>query len=97
MTSHLDKALETLRAHEADLHRLGAEHVAIFGSVARNEAGPDSDVDVLVDISPDLGLFGYSRLRIHIAEILRGADVVNRRALKPLLRENILRDAVSAF
>jgi predicted nucleotidyltransferase len=59
----------------------------------RNEARPDSDVDV----SPDLGLFGYSRLRIHIREILRGADVVNRRTLKPLLREGILRDAISAF
>jgi predicted nucleotidyltransferase len=97
MPASLNEALTILRANEAGLRKLGAEHAAVFGSVARGEAGPESDVDVLVDLSPDLDLFAYSRLRIHIGELLNGADVVNRTGLKPLLRDNILRDAINAF
>jgi hypothetical protein len=55
-------------------------HAAVFGSVARNEARPDSDIDVLVDPDPErpIGIFEYSRLKIHINEILDGSgDVVN--------------------
>jgi len=45
-----------------------------------------------------MGIFAYSRLKLYINELLDGAgDVVNRRTLKPLLRENILRDAIHAF
>ena len=45
-----------------------------------------------------MGIFDYARLKLYINEILDGAgDVVNRRTLKPLLRDSILRDAVHAF
>jgi predicted nucleotidyltransferase len=45
-----------------------------------------------------MGIFEYARLKLYIGELLNGAsDVVNRGTLKPLLRENILRDAVDAF
>jgi predicted nucleotidyltransferase len=45
-----------------------------------------------------LGLFEYARLKLYIAELLGGTvDVVNRKTLKPLLRDAILRDAVNAF
>jgi hypothetical protein len=45
-----------------------------------------------------MGLFQYARLKLYIDGLLDGAgDVVNRRTLKPMLRENILRDAISAF
>jgi predicted nucleotidyltransferase len=72
----------------------------VFGSVARGEAKPGSDIDVLVDLDPDrpMGVFQYARLKLYINEILDGAgDVVNRRTLKPLLRDHILSDAVDAF
>jgi len=75
-------------------------HAAVFGSVARGEARIDSDVDVLVELDQGrpIGIFQYARLKLYINEILSGAaDVVNRRALKPLLRDSILRDAVHAF
>ena len=74
--------------------------VVVFGSVARGEARPDSDVDVLVELDPrqPIGLFEYARLKLHIAHLLGGGvDVVNRKTLKPLLRDSILRDAVNAF
>jgi predicted nucleotidyltransferase len=100
MTGTLNTVLDTLRTHESELRRLGVAHAAVFGSVARGEAGTDSDIDVLVDLDQDraLGVFEYARLKIYINEILDGAgDVVNRRTLKPLLRDSILRDAVNAF
>jgi predicted nucleotidyltransferase len=44
----LDDALRTLRAHRAELERIGVVHAGVFGSVARGEAGPESDLDALV-------------------------------------------------
>jgi len=75
-------------------------HAAVFGSVARREARADSDIDVVVELDPDqpIGIFEYARLKKYVNEILHDAgDVVNRRKLKPLLRDNILNDAVYAF
>ena len=100
MTGTLDNVLDTLRAHKDELRRLGVSHAAVFGSVARGEARADSDIDVLADLDPDraLGIFEYARVKLYIGEILKGAgDVVNRRTLKPLLRDSIIRDAVDAF
>ena len=100
MTGTLEHVLDTLRTHESELRRLGVSHAAVFGSVARGEARVDSDIDVLVELDRDrpLGIFEYARLKLYISEILNGAgDVVNRRTLKPLLRDSILRDAVHAF
>lgn len=96
----LDHVLATLRAHESDLRRMGVAHAAVFGSVSRGQATEDSDVDVLVELdkSRPMGIFEYARIRLYVDELLDGsADVVNRRTLKPLLRESILRDAVDAF
>jgi hypothetical protein len=100
MIAALNDVLETLRAHESELRLLGVSHAAVFGSLARGEASADSDIDVLVELDEDrpMGIFEYARLKLHINEILDGAgDVVNRRTLKPLLRDNILRDAIHAF
>jgi predicted nucleotidyltransferase len=100
MTGTLDNALDTLRTHENELRRMGVSHAAVFGSVARGQARADSDIDVLVELDRErsLGIFEYARLKIYINELLNGAgDVVNRRTLKPLLRDSILRDAVHAF
>lgn len=100
MIGTLDNVLDALRRHEVDLRRLGVSHAAVFGSVVRGDARADSDIDVLVDLDQErpLGIFEYARLKLYINEILHGAaDVVNRRTLKPLLRESILRDAVHAF
>jgi predicted nucleotidyltransferase len=100
MTGTLDTVLGMLRAHENELRTMGVSHAAVFGSVARGEARSDSDIDVLVELDQNrsLGIFEYARLKIYIDEILNGAgDVVNRRTLKPLLRDSILRDAVHAF
>jgi predicted nucleotidyltransferase len=100
MKLNLQFVLETLRSHESDLRRLGVSHAAVFGSVARGEAGAESDIDVLVELDEHrpMGIFEYARIKLYINELLDGSsDVVNRRTLKPLLRANILHDMVHAF
>jgi|SRR5208283_442066 predicted nucleotidyltransferase len=100
MAASPDTVLETLRTHESELRWFGVSHASVFGSVARGEAGPNSDVDVLVELDEKrpIGIFEYARLKLYVNEILHGAgDVVNRRTLKPLLRDSILNDTVNVF
>ena len=57
----LEEALHILAAHQAQLRALSLEQVSVFGSVARNEAGDDSDVDILVEFTPGVrvGMFEF--------------------------------------
>jgi predicted nucleotidyltransferase len=52
MVADLKSVLEALKAHESELRQLGVRHAAVFGSVARGQARPQSDIDVLVDLDP---------------------------------------------
>jgi predicted nucleotidyltransferase len=100
MPALLPRVLETLHEHEAELRRRGVLHASVFGSVARGGARADSDVDVLLDLDPQrpMGVFEYARLKLFLAELLgESVDVVNRKTLRPLLKDAILRDAVNAF
>ncbi len=100
MQPDLVEVLNTLRAHEPELRGFGVRHAAVFGSVARGQARDDSDIDVLVDLDPrrPIGVFEYARLKLFIAGLLGGSgDIVNRKTLKPLLRDNILAESVNAF
>ncbi|MHB9037713.1 MAG: nucleotidyltransferase family protein [Armatimonadota bacterium] len=74
----------------------GATNVRIFGSVARGEAGPESDVDVLVDLDPGRNLFDLGGLLVDLQEILgRRVDVVTEGSLHWYIRDRILSEAVS--
>lgn len=83
--SMLGRVLGTRRdAIVAAAQRNGASNVRVFGSVARGEDGPDSDVDLLVDIGPEVGLLDLVDLEIELARILgRPVDVANAGALRP--------------
>jgi predicted nucleotidyltransferase len=75
--------------------RHGARNVRIFGSVARAEAGPDSDVDVLVDLEPGRSLFDLGGLLMELQELLGcRVDVVTEKGLRPRIRERVLSEAV---
>jgi predicted nucleotidyltransferase len=96
----LDEALARLRARRAELEREGVRHVAIFGSFARGDDRPDSDIDILVSLDPEakIGLFGYGRLANAFDQILgRPADLVHAGTLKEAFELEIQRDAVHAF
>jgi uncharacterized protein len=75
--------------------RHGASNVRIFGSVARGEAGPASDVDVLVDLEPGRSLLDHAALLLELEELLGcPVDVVTERGLRARFRERVLREAV---
>ena len=95
-----DRCLARLRQGQVWMHDAGVRRAAIFGSVARNEARPDSDVDVLVEFAPDafVDLFEFAALRERLAsELGRHVDLVSVGALKPERDRRILDEAVYAF
>jgi predicted nucleotidyltransferase len=100
MPKSLHDTVALLQDHEVELHQRGVRHVAVFGSVARGDARPDSDTDILIELAPThpLGLFAYASLTRYITDLVGApADVVNRQTVKPLLRETIGREAVDVF
>ncbi len=94
-----DEAMRLLRAHAADLKRLGVEHLYLFGSTARGEARDDSDVDLFFDHeNGKVGLFEVMDVMTRAAEILgRPIDAMTRRSLHPRLRKRIEDTAVLVF
>jgi predicted nucleotidyltransferase len=94
------EALETLRRSEPDLRARGVRRAAVFGSVARGDDCPDSDIDILVEIDPDahLTVFDYAGLKDYIGSLFDGpVDVVNRGGLKPYARPSATAEAIYAF
>jgi predicted nucleotidyltransferase len=89
-----------LQDHEAELRKRGVRHAALFGSRARGDARPDSDIDILIELDPDapIDLFRYAGIKRYIAGLFVGpVDVVDRDALKPHLRRPTAHDAIYAF
>jgi predicted nucleotidyltransferase len=89
-----------LKNHQAELQRQGVLHAALFGSIARDDAGPESDIDIMVDLDPEahLGVYDYVGLKEYIAGLFdKPVDVVSRQALKPYVGPAALTDAIYAF
>ena len=92
-----DKILSLLKSRRRQLKKFGIHSLSIFGSVARDQAHTNSDVEILVDFEKPIGLFEYARLQMYLEEILeRPVDLVTPEALRPELREEILREAIRA-
>ena len=88
-----------LKAKRTDILRLAGRHgatdVRIFGSVARGEAGSDSDVDFLVKMAPERSLLDHVALWQDLEDLLgRKVDLVSEKALHRLMRDQILKEAV---
>ena len=97
MRTDRDAVLQLLGSHREEMKGLGIKSLALFGSFARNEAGPDSDVDLLVEFDRPVGLFHFVRVHRYLETLLgRKVDLVTPDALKERLRDRILRELVSA-
>jgi predicted nucleotidyltransferase len=100
-----DQVIARLREHEKELRAAGAEHVSIFGSVARGEATDESDLDILVRLTDPVvesGLGYFSALAIlqeRITEITGydNVDVIAEPIEKDNVRRSIERDSAIAF
>jgi predicted nucleotidyltransferase len=94
-----NEILQKLIILKDELKKFYVRDLYIFGSYAREEAQEQSDLDILVDFEPEakIGLFEFARLRRRLSEYLgREVDLVTRDAIRPEMRDEILREAVHA-
>jgi uncharacterized protein len=96
----VSRVLRTLRMHRTDLERMGVVHAAIFGSVARGEERPDSDIDILVEVNPSVvgSIFAYGGIQQALEDwIGRPVDLAGRDRLRPGVAAEAERDQILAF
>ena len=91
---------QLLHAKRDEIKRIAARHGAynlrVFGSVAHGEAGPESDIDILIDVGPTTSSWFPAGLILDLEDLLgRPVDVITEKALKPELRDHVLREAIS--
>jgi predicted nucleotidyltransferase len=93
------EAIALLQAHEAELKKLGVEHLYLFGSTARGEAGAESDVDLFFDYPRGkFGLYELMDVKETAARILgRKTDIMTRDSIHKALRATIEADALPVF
>jgi uncharacterized protein len=95
-----DEVVASLQAHAAELRASGIRHLSLFGSVARGEAGPESDIDLAVELDPEahITLIGLIGLESKLGELLgRKVDLLPEPIQRPRLRANVDRDRRHAF
>jgi len=90
---------ELLKAKRAEILRIAAQHgarnVRVFGSVARGEAGAESDVDFLVEMEPGRSLLDIGGLLMDLQDLLGcNVDVVTEKGLRERIRARVLHEAV---
>lgn len=88
-----DDVLALLEAHRDELQRFHIKSLALFGSVARDEAGPDSDIDVLVEFEGRATFERYTDLKFFLEDVLQmRVDLVMRSAVRPRLLPYVEQD-----
>lgn len=94
-----EKIRQILREHQPSLtKRFGVRSLALFGSVARDEATAGSDIDLLVEFDRPVGLFELFGLQDELEAILgRSVDLGTVQSLKPRVREKVLEQAVNVL
>jgi predicted nucleotidyltransferase len=91
----LEHALQLLKENAVVLDRLGVDSLAIFGSVARQEASSTSDIDILVQFKSPPTFDQYIETKIFLEDLLKcKVDLVTQDGLKPLVKAEIEKEAV---
>ncbi len=87
--------VETLRRHHDELAAMGVRSLRLFGSAARNELMPGSDIDILVDFATPPGFRGYVRVKTRLEQLLgREVDLVMKQALTPRARKAVAAEMI---
>ncbi len=91
----LDELIRSKREEIIQIATLrGAKNIRVFGSIARGEAGVDSDIDFLVDLDPGRSLFDLARLLMDLQQLLgRNVNVVTEQSLHWYIRDRVLAEA----
>src|SRR5436853_4355122 len=91
-----DHVLAIFSEHKSELRsEYGVKNLRLFGSVARNEAKPDSDVDLLVEFDRPTGYFGLVRLQLYLEKLLgTSVDLGTPGALRPSMRQRIQEESL---
>jgi predicted nucleotidyltransferase len=92
--------IAVLVEHREALRARGVRHAALFGSIARGEGRPDSDLDIMIELDPEakIGVFKYVGIQRYISALFSNrVDVVDRNSLRPHVRPSAENDAIYAF
>jgi uncharacterized protein len=95
-----EQVIAVLREHEAELRAAGVVRLSLFGSTARGDWRPDSDIDLLAafDGTRRISLLDVAGIEQQIARILgRPVELVEEGTLKPRVRKNVEAEALRAF
>jgi predicted nucleotidyltransferase len=95
-----DEVLTKLRQHAPELQAEGILHLALFGSTARDEAGPESDVDLMAIYDPNRsrGLFDIFKIQHKLEDLLgTRVELADRHRMRPIIKESAEEDAIDAF
>lgn len=95
-----EQAISALKAQETELRSSGLSALYLFGSVARGENGPDSDIDLACDIdeTSKLDLFSFAAIMIRLEEQLSTrVDLVTLRAMRPFVKKCAMPDMVRIY
>jgi predicted nucleotidyltransferase len=91
------EALRLLAEHRDQIDKFGIKSLSIFGSVARDEARPDSDIDILVDFGRPVGYFKLFEFEEYLSTVFgRRVDLFTPGTLREEIRANVFRDAIRA-
>lgn len=90
-----EDAINRLQAHRKEIQAFGVKSLALFGSMSRDEAGPDSGVDLLVAFEGRPSFDAFMDLKFFLEDLLkRKVDLVTEGALKPRMRPALEREAI---
>jgi predicted nucleotidyltransferase len=95
-----DEVIAELREHEPELRAVGVVRLSLFGSTARSDRHPDSDIDLLAafDATRRISLLDVAGIELQLAELLgKLVDLVEEGTLKPRVQKTVEAEALRAF